>query len=429
MSEPATRDRFWLSDHTFTVPLDHADPDGPTIEVYGREVRRDREERPWLLYLNGGPGFSSPRPLGGEGWLRRALADYRVLLLDQRGTGRSTPVTRNTLARLGSPARQAEYLTRFRADSIVRDAELVRKALSVDQWSVLGQSFGGYCAVTYLSFAPEGLKEVLITGGVPGLGVTADDVYRRLFATVVDRNAAHYERFPEDVDRARRVVDHLRANDIRLPSGRALTTTTFQSLGSQLGSETGSTRLHYLLESPFDGPDLSDAFLVEVERELGWTATYPLYSVLHEASYADGPGATAWSGSRIRAEFTGFGVDDPGPPLFTGEVIDPAVFDTDPALVPFREAAHLLARKDDWPPLYDAAQLRANRVPVAAAVYRDDMYVDRELSLETARTIAGARPWLTAEWGHDGLRASNGAVLDRLIGLVVKPAGGPGPAG
>jgi hypothetical protein len=48
-----------------------------------------------------------------------------------------------------------------RADSIVRDAELVRKSLvpkdNYDgRWSVLGQSFGGFCVVTYLSIAPEG---------------------------------------------------------------------------------------------------------------------------------------------------------------------------------------------------------------------------------------------------------------------------------
>jgi len=48
-----------------------------------------------------------------------------------------------------------------RADSIVRDAELVREALvpksnCMGKWSILGQSFGGFCAITYLGLAPEG---------------------------------------------------------------------------------------------------------------------------------------------------------------------------------------------------------------------------------------------------------------------------------
>ena len=47
-----------------------------------------------------------------------------------------------------------------------------------------------------------------------------------------------------------------------------------------------------------------------------------------------------------------------------------------------------------------------------------DMYVPRELSVPTAEAIHGLRPWVTSEYEHDGLRLSNGAVLDRLIGLA-----------
>lgn len=63
-------------------------------------------------------------------------------------------------------------------------------------------------------------------------------------------------------------------------------------------------------------------------------------------------------------------------------------------------------------------RLAANEVPVAAAVYYDDMYVDRELSLQTAQAIRGLQAWVTSEYEHDGLRVSNGAVLDRLIGMA-----------
>ena len=406
-----------LTDRVFSLPLDHQRPDGEQIEVFTREVvAADKADAdlPWLLFLQGGPGFGAPRPEGRESWLDRALSDYRVLLLDQRGTGRSSPANRCTLARL-DPRAQADYLTHFRADSIVLDAELIRRDLTDEPWSVLGQSFGGMCAVTYLSFAPHGLREAFITGGLPGLSVTADDIYRHTYRTVAAKNAAHYERYPQDRDQARRVAEYLATRDVRLPDGAPLTVAAFQSVGALLGSSGGSHALHYLLEDPFADDGLSDAFLYALMNELSF-ATAPLYALLHEAGYAQGF-ATRWSAQRIRAEFAEF---DPGadPLYFTGEMIYPWMIDADPVLRPLREAADILAERDDWPPLYDPTRLAANEVPVAAAVYYHDMYVDRELSLQTAQAIRGLQAWVTSEYEHDGLRVSNGAVLDRLIGMA-----------
>jgi pimeloyl-ACP methyl ester carboxylesterase len=399
-----------LTDHVFAVPLDHGRPEGELIEVYAREVVASDKadaELPWLLFLQGGPGFGAQRPTGREGWLDRALSDYRVLLLDQRGTGRSSPVNRQTLARFG-PKAQADYLTHFRADSIVLDAELIRRELSGDvPWSVLGQSFGGMCAVTYLSFAPHGIREAFITGGLPGLTVTAEDVYRHTYRTVIGKNAAHYERYPGDVEQAQRVASYLATHDVRRPDGGPLSVEAFQSVGAMLGRSDGSHALHYLLEDPFTGDEtsLSDAFL---------------YALLHEPSYAQGF-ATRWAAQRVRAEFGEF---DPEQAIagtaalyFTGEMIYPWMIDADPVLRPLRETASILAERDDWPPLYDPTRLAANDVPVAAAVYYNDMYVDREFSIQTAQAIRGLRTWVTSEYEHDGLRVSNGAVLNHLIGM------------
>ncbi|MCT9088349.1 alpha/beta hydrolase [Streptomyces sp. ASQP_92] len=416
-----------FTDHTFALPLDHDRPDGRRILVYAREARhagKAAENLPWLLFLGGGPGAAAPRPLGREGWLRRAVRDYRVLLLDQRGTGRSTPVDRRFLAQVRAPRAQAEYLAHFRADAIVRDAEMMRRTLIGDRpWSVLGQSFGGLCTVTYLSFAPQGMAEAFITGGLPGVRAGADEVYRALYPRVAEKNAEHVDRFPDDGDRARDVARYLRDHRVVLPSGRPLTVEAFQSLGNLLGSDDGGHRLHYLLEDPFTGgTEPSDAFLAEVDRELSAIAGGPLYSVLHEATYAQGEGATRWSAQRVRAEFPAFdaltALDSGEPVLFTGEMIYPWMFDTDPALRPFHRAAHLLAERSTWPALYDIERLGANTVPVAAAIYHDDMYLDRDLSIGTAGAIRGLRPWITDAYQHDGLRTSDGAVLDHLISLL-----------
>ena len=419
-----------LTDRHFTVPLDHEDPTGETIELYAREVvasdKADREDLPWLLYLQGGPGFGANRFVGRQAWLGRALDDYRVLLLDQRGTGHSTPLTRQTLPLYGGPAEQAERLTHFRADSIVRDCETIRPALTGGApWTVLGQSFGGFCTVNYLSTAPEGLRAAILTGGLPSLDAHADDVYRAAYPRIEGKVAAHYDRYPQDVERARRIAEHLMQHEPILPNGYRLTAEAFQSLGIMLGGSEGSHRLHFLLENAFvrtpSGHELSDAFQEEVQNSLSF-AGHPLYALVHEACYGQDSRPTAWSAERVRAEFPQFDaaktLAGDSPLLFTGESIHPWMFDCDPALRPLRETAELLAAHTDWQPLYDPARLAVNEVPVAAAVYHDDMYVDATHSLQTARAIRGLRTWVTDEFEHDGVRAGGPRVLDRLIALT-----------
>jgi pimeloyl-ACP methyl ester carboxylesterase len=418
-----------LTDRRFTVPLDHDDPDGETIELYAREAvasGKEREDLPWLVYLQGGPGFGANRFVGRQAWLGRALEEYRVLLLDQRGTGHSTPANRQTLPLRGGPAEQADYLTRFRADAIVRDCEAIRPQVTGGApWTALGQSFGGFCTVNYLSTAPEGLSAALITGGLPSLDAHADDVYRAAYPRIERKVAAHYARYPQDVERARRIADHLLSHEVTLPSGYRLTVEAFQSLGLMLGGSEGSHRLHYLLEHAFvrtpQGPVLSDAFQEQVQGLLSY-AEHPLYALVHEATYGQDERPTAWSAERVRAEFPQFDaaktLAGDGPLLFTGETVHPWMFDCDPALRPLRETAELLAARTDWQPLYDAERLAANEVPVAAAVYHDDMYVDTAHALRTARTIRGLRTWVTDEFEHDGLRAGGPRVLDRLLALA-----------
>jgi pimeloyl-ACP methyl ester carboxylesterase len=153
--------RYTTTEHAVTVPLDHAQPDGETIEVFARElcdVDKVGDDLPWLLFLQGGPGGASPRPLYPDAWIRAALASYRLLLLDQRGTGRSTPVLAQTADRFPTSKALADYLAHFRADAIVGDAEILRQQVGQGaQWSTLGQSYGGFITVTYLSRAPEAL--------------------------------------------------------------------------------------------------------------------------------------------------------------------------------------------------------------------------------------------------------------------------------
>ncbi|MFI8793939.1 alpha/beta fold hydrolase [Streptomyces sp. NPDC055105] len=418
-----------LTDRRFSVPLDHDHPEGESIELFAREavaIGKEHANLPWLLYLQGGPGFGANRFSGKQAWLGRALEDHRVLLLDQRGTGSSTPANRQTLPLRGGPREQADYLAHFRADSIVRDCEAIRGEVTGGApWTVLGQSFGGFCATHYLSTAPEGLTAAVITGGLPTLDGHADDVYRAAYPRIERKVAAHYARYPQDVERARRIAEYLAEHEPVLNGGYRLTVEAFQSLGILLGGTGGSDRLHYLLEDAFvrtpAGVELSDAFQEDVQATLSY-AGHPLYALVHEAIYGQDTRPTNWSAERVRGEFPQFDaaktLAGDGPLLFTGESVHPWMFDCDPALRPLRETAELLAARTDWAPLYDPARLAANEVPAVAAVYHDDMYVDTTHALRTARAVKGLRTWVTDEFEHDGLRAGAPRVLDRLLAML-----------
>jgi pimeloyl-ACP methyl ester carboxylesterase len=411
--------------HFFTVPLDHSRPNGDTISVFGREVMatsRENDPLPWLVFLQGGPGFGSPRPDGNNGWLKQALQEYRVLLLDQRGTGLSTPVTHQTLASFTSPAETADYLKHFRADAIVQDAELIRRQLAGEQtrWSVLGQSYGGFCAVHYLSAAPHGLREVYITGGLPSLHQPPDDVYRATYQRVKDKNELFYARYPEDEGSAQEVLKVLTSQNITLPGGGMLSPRRFQQLGMGFGASDGFENLHYLLENAFvnsaQGSELSYTFLRGMENIQPFD-TNPIYAILHESIYCQET-ASNWSAERVRNEYPEFELSPVRRVLFTGEMIYPWMFDEYACLQSMKETAHLLAEYAGWPRLYDIPVLQANTVPCVAAVYYNDMYVERQYSEETAHNIRGIKTWVTSEYEHNGLRADGEKVLGHLMALL-----------
>jgi hypothetical protein len=173
-----------------------------------------------------------------------------------------------------------------------------------------------------------------------------------------------------------------------------------------LGMSDGSEHLHYLLELDPDSP----AFAHDAEAATAF-ARNPLYSIVHEACWADGS-ATRWAAERtMPEEFRAT------PELLTGEHMFPWMFEDYGALAPLREAAEILAAHE-WPRLYDPGRLAANEVPAAAAIYTDDPYVERAYSEETAARTRGLRTWVTSEYDHNGLRADGERILSRLVDLA-----------
>ena len=367
---------------------------------------------PALLYLQGGPGFPAPRQRFE--WVTHALErGYQVVLLDQRGTGRSTRIDSATPELI-----RTDVLASLRADEIVADAEALREEMGLDRWDVLGQSFGGFCLMHYLAAHPEGVGRALFTGGVPSIGEGADEVYRATFAKLKHRHLQFNESYPHAERMMREVCRHLEAREELLPTGERLSARRLRTVGIELGREGGFESLARLFEAPFHrNGRLRTDFLAEVGERVSF-AKGPLYAAVHETIYGGTvPGATNWAAERVSRELDGFAPEaspDDEEFYLTGEHIFAFQFDEDPALRPFKQVAQKLAEKDDWSNLY--AGLRGD-YDAYAAVYTDDIFVPRELSLQTASAI-GAQVFETDAYQHDGLRRHGAAVLGRLLDMA-----------
>lgn len=414
-----------VREHVLDVPLNwFSESDTRTIQVFAREVSdpaRSGEELPVLVFLQGGPGGKSPRPMPGEGWVSRAIATHRVLLIDQRGTGRSTPVQSAMFAEM-SGADGAEYLLHFRADSIVADLEAFRtRVFGGIRWQTLGQSYGGFLTLSYLSRHPEALSACYITGGLPSVTPDAEEVYSRTFPRTRAKNAEFHARYPHVAERINEVADVVAEGTTVLPDGDILSVRRLQTLGIDLGMGPGADHLHWMFDEAFTAGRLSDTFLAQVMEATSYDHN-PLFAVVHESIYGSGAGATAWAAERVRHRFPEFS-PEARPLLLTGEMMFPWMFEEIRSLRPYAAAAEALAAHTDYTELYDPAVLARTEVPIGAVAYYDDMYVDLGLSMQTADLLGpSCRVWVTNEFEHDGLRQSE-TVLARAMEQVTEMGG------
>ena len=102
-----------IEDHSIDVPLDWTghEPgrafDGETIKLFYRVVTAPEhvhDDLPLLIFLQGGPGGAGPRLNSptSDGWIEEAIRHFRVILPDQRGTGRSSRVDTHAMARIAA---------------------------------------------------------------------------------------------------------------------------------------------------------------------------------------------------------------------------------------------------------------------------------------------------------------------------------------
>ncbi|KZL86661.1 proline iminopeptidase [Colletotrichum incanum] len=447
--------QFLVSELFFEVPKDYNNQASGVLQLFGKSVtkherpivppseteKKQAEQKPWLVFLQGGPGFGNPEPQDSPVTHTALERGYQVLFLDYRGVGLSSPVSAATLALQGNAQKQADHLKLLRQDNIVNDLEAVRACLTSEfpeekkKWSLFGQSFGGFVSLTYLSKFPQGLREVFLTGGLAPVGKRPEQVYEATFKKVTARNKAYYEKYPEDIESVHQVARFIQEKKrIDLPGGGFMTIPRLLTLGIAFGAHGGLDSVHSTilrLKTDLDQFGFfTRASLTDFEQATSFDSNI-IYAILHEAIYTEKPGiASNWAAYRVGRALEQFSWLDKEPTIseytaaplyFSGEMIFPLHFETYPELIELRETAEILARFDEWPDLYDHEQLRNNTVPVYAAGYIDDMYVDYEFAKETAALVKGTKVYETNQLYHSALRGRTEDVMRELFRLRDDP--------
>ncbi len=422
------------------------------IQTMGSKGPRNIESV--VVYLCGGPGDGNPASAN-----RRLndimLKDRRdpILFLDYRGTRNSTPLTAEALANRENPS---EYMTCFRQDAIVADLEAIRLCFGGIKFFLVGQSFGGWIAMTYVSFLPRSLSGVFITGGLPPIGKGPEDVYRALYKRVIQANEKYYRKYKEDIGKVKEIVIWLAESRIKngednedtksvktrgvaLPEKQGrLTAQGFMTLGRHFGrGEVGFDLVHSIvtkmandIKTPNGLTDETIGYILKSGGTGFKLHKRPGYGAWHEGIYCSGSmdAPPNWAAQRVGKEqggghfrwlekdFNGSAHKDV-PLYFSGEMIyDFMLEEAGPKASPFKKHADDLAHRSQWSNLYDVDQLKKNVVPVTALIYPEDMYVDYNFSLATAQMVQGCR-WAKAprDWLHASIKTQPEEVWNALL--------------
>ncbi|MFE9246232.1 alpha/beta hydrolase [Nocardiopsis sp. NPDC006938] len=204
---PVEGDPDWrarLECGTVTVPVDHGDPNGRTIElaVVRHPAQGPAEQRRGSLVFNfGGPGRAGVAQFesGPLALSRRVRDSYDLVSFDPRGVGESAGFTcpawdamerpleavedvapadvdHDRLQDLESAARRftwscldevgEEFLANMGTVNVVRDLDLIRDALGDDRLTYAGFSYGTYIGALYADMYPENTRALVLDGAL-----------------------------------------------------------------------------------------------------------------------------------------------------------------------------------------------------------------------------------------------------------------------
>jgi len=207
---------------TLTVPLNHASPNGETIDlrVARLAAQTKNPKADAFTLLAGGPGQSATESYPSVSYaFRHIRQDRDIILLDQRGTGQSNKLdcphdedkTTESLLFDKAKTEAASRRCREQLDSdpryfttsvAVKDLELLRQKLNIEQWNMYGVSYGTRVGLHYLRRYPDSIRTLLLDAVVPPeiiLGPESALAAQRSLERLFDRcekNAGCNDAFP-----------------------------------------------------------------------------------------------------------------------------------------------------------------------------------------------------------------------------------------
>lgn len=210
LSAPGSDVRLPAQCGTLTVYENHATQSGPEIGLHIAmipAISRTPESDP-VLFITGGPGGASTQDfVAASGAFRRMNEKRDIIMIDQRGTGRSHPLAcsepEEGLNLNDEDALKAEIdkcieemdadLSFYDTEAAVHDLEQMRQAMGYDRFNLYGVSYGTRVAQTYLRTYPENVRTLILDGIVPqdeALGVSIAGDAQKVLDEVFARCAA-----------------------------------------------------------------------------------------------------------------------------------------------------------------------------------------------------------------------------------------------
>ncbi len=242
LTRPGTgaRAQAWCS--PFKVPENRADPSGRTIGLKLAMVRSDAAvpDPDVVVFLVGGPGQAATREyVMTSRYFQGIRKHHDILLLDQRGTGDSNPLTcpqtEKTVDKKidysQDPQAMQAYLAKCLAEvekkadprfytttDAVADLEAVRQAIGAPKFDLLGVSYGTRMAQQYAMRHPDAVRSIVLDSAVPNTvalgqntGVHLDQALRKDFA-MCTADKACAKRFGDPWQTLLKLREQLRKN-------------------------------------------------------------------------------------------------------------------------------------------------------------------------------------------------------------------------